>query len=119
MYRYYKISPKWAEILGETETAVRHPDGMYLVTPSIRLRVIEAVERELGVRMLAEDAFEAIGAIGLTVAEAMASAKGELRHDRELDPSESIGNTDGDQDAPSTDDGADNTLSDDNNLTTD
>lgn len=108
MHRYYKISPQWAEKLGEINTAVKHPDGMYLVTPGIRLRVIEAVERETGHRLLAEEAFEAIGAIGLTVAEAMASAKGELRHDRELDPSESTGNA-ADSDVSENNENPDNT----------
>ena len=82
MYRYYKISQKWAEKLGETQTAVRHPDGMYLVTPNIGLRISNALAQENGgTRLLPEDAFAAIGAIGLTIAEAQASAKGELRHD--------------------------------------
>lgn len=89
MYRYYKISPKWAEKLGETQTAVKHPDGMYLVTPNLGLRISEVLAKETGTRLLPAEAFEAIGAIGLTVAEAQASAKGELRHDRELDPTDS------------------------------
>ena len=89
MYRYYKISRKWAEKLGETQTAVQHPDGMFLVTPNLGLRISEALAKETGTRLLPAEAFEAIGAIGLTVAEAQASFKGELRHDRELDPSDS------------------------------
>lgn len=89
MYRYYKISQKWAEKLGETLTAVKHPDGMYLVTPNLGLRISEVLAKETGTRLLPAEAFEAIGAIGLSVAEAQASAKGELRHDRELDPADS------------------------------
>lgn len=86
MHRYYKISRQWAEKLGETQTAVQHPDGMYLVTPNLGLRIAEALAQESGgARLLPGEAFEAIGAIGLTVAEAMASAKGELRHDGSAD----------------------------------
>lgn len=82
MHRYYKISRQWAEKLGETQTAVQHPDGMYLVTPTLGLRISELLAKESGTaRLLPAEAFDAIGAIGLTVSEAMASAKGELRHD--------------------------------------
>ena len=89
MPRYYKISRRWAEKLGETQTAVMHPDGMYLVTPNLGLRISDILAKETGSHLLPAEAFDAIGAIGLTVAEAQASAKGELRHDRELDPSDS------------------------------
>ncbi|MDE5814303.1 MAG: hypothetical protein K2H72_08460 [Muribaculaceae bacterium] len=82
MYRYYKISQEWAERLGETQTAVKHPDGMYLVTPNLGPRIAEELAKDNGgYRPLPAEAFAAIGAIGLTVAEAQASAKGELRHD--------------------------------------
>ena len=87
MYRYYKISRKWAEKLGETQTAVQHPDGMFLVTPNLGLRISEVLAKETGSHLLPAEAFDAIGAIGLTVAEAQASAKGELRHDHEPGPS--------------------------------
>lgn len=82
MYRYYKISQEWAEKLGETQTAFRHPDGMYLVTPNLGVRIANVLAQENGgTHLLPEEAFAAIGAIGLTVAEAQASARGELRHD--------------------------------------
>lgn len=82
MYRYYKISHEWAEKLGEAETAPRHPDGMHLVTPGVANKLIARLKEERGVNMLAEEAFNAIGAIGLSTAEVHASARGELRHDR-------------------------------------
>ncbi len=85
MHRYYKISRQWAEKLGVLKTAVPHPDGMYLVTPNLGLRISETLAKETGTRLLPAEAFDAIGAIGLTVAEALASAKGELRHDRSAD----------------------------------
>lgn len=82
MHRYYKISQQWAEKLGETQTARRHPDGMYLVTPTLGVRIANVLAQETGgTHLLPEEAFAAIGAIGLTVAEAQASARGELRHD--------------------------------------
>lgn len=82
MYRYYKISHAWAEKLGESETTLRHPDGMHLVTPGIANKLIALLRAENpGSNPLAEEAFAAIGAIGLSVAEAQASEKGELRHD--------------------------------------
>lgn len=82
MFRYYKISQKWAELLGETTTAPRHPDGMYLVTPSIGTRIANLLAQENGgCNLLPAEAFDAIGAIGLSVAEAQASARGDLRHD--------------------------------------
>lgn len=82
MYRYYKISQEWAEKLGETQTAFRHPDGMYLVTPNLGVRIANVLAQENGgTHLLPEEAFTTIGAIGLTVAEAQASARGELRHD--------------------------------------
>lgn len=90
MYRYYKISPEWAERLGETETAPRHPDGMFLVTPNVGIRIANELAQENGGNhLLPAEAFEAIGAIGLTVAEAQASAKGELRHDQHAEGEES------------------------------
>ncbi len=83
MYRYYKISQKWAEILGVTETAVRHPDGMYLVIPTVGIRIANILaQQEGGYNLLPAEAFDFIGAIGLNVAEAQASARGELRHDQ-------------------------------------
>lgn len=83
MHRYYKITQEWAELLEETETAPRHPDGMYLVTPNIGSRIAGILAKENGGNhLLPAEALEAIGAVGLTVAEAQASAKGELRHDQ-------------------------------------
>lgn len=82
MYRYYKITQEWAEKLGETQTACRHPDGMYLVTPNLGQRIAAILAQENGgTHLLPEEAFATIGAIGLTVAEAKASERGELRHD--------------------------------------
>ncbi len=82
MYRYYKISHEWAVRLGEAENAPKHPDGMHLVTPNIGVRIANILAQENGGHhLLPAEALEAIGAIGLSVAEARASAKGELRHD--------------------------------------
>lgn len=84
MYRYYKISQQWAERLGETDRAVRHPDGMYLVLPNLGPRIAAALrEDNPDSCLLPEEAFDAIGAIGLTVEDAHRSAAGELRHDEE------------------------------------
>lgn len=82
MHKYYKISREWAEKLGEAENAPRHPDGMHLVLPNIGVRVADILAQQNGGhRLLPAEALEAIGAIGLTLTEVMASAKGELRHD--------------------------------------
>lgn len=89
MHRYYKISRKWAEILGVTQSAVQHPDNMYLVTPNLGLRLSEAIaQMPGGPHLLPAEAFDYIGAIGLTVAEAHASERGELRHDGMADKQE-------------------------------
>ncbi len=83
MHRYYKISHEWAVKLGEADSAPRHPDGMHLVTPNIGARVADILALgNGGHHLLPAEALEAIGAIGLTVAEALASDKGELRHDQ-------------------------------------
>lgn len=82
MHRYYKISKEWADRLGESRTAVEHPDGMFLVLPGLGHRISDYLHRENGgARLLPEEAFNAIGAFGLSVAEAHASMRGELRHD--------------------------------------
>lgn len=86
MQKYYKISEHWAEKLGEKESAVRHPDGLYLVLPSLGLKIAEVLQAESGgERMMPEDAFNAIGAIGLDMRQALASSRGELRHDTPSD----------------------------------
>lgn len=82
MYRYYKITREVAEKLGVAEKAIRHPDGMYLVTPAVSQKVVELCRQELGISPLPEKAFEAIGAIGLSIAEAHESYAGRLRHDQ-------------------------------------
>ena len=105
MHRYYKISHEWAEKLGESETAPRHPDGMHLVMPGIAVRIIEILQREEGLNLLREEAFAHIGAIGLTVAEAAASKRGELRHDAAPLPPEG-GESDESSDKPENDENA-------------
>ncbi len=96
MHRYYKISQHWVERLGEKKNAPRHPDGMYLVLPNLGSRIASILAQENGGhRLLPEEAFAAIGAIGLTVAEVQASSKGELRHDNpSSDNADDNGNTD-------------------------
>ncbi len=81
MHRYYKISPKWAKRLGVAKEAPKHPDGLYLVTPQLGDRIIEELRRETGVTLLRAEAFEAIGAIGMNVQEALASKRGDLKHE--------------------------------------
>ncbi len=98
MHRYYKISHEWAVLLDEADSAPRHPDGMHLVTPNIGARVAEILAQQNGGHhLLPSEALEAIGAIGLTVAEALASDKGELRHDNI--PADNDENADNDDNA--------------------
>ncbi len=102
MHKYYKITPEWAERLNMTESAPRHPDGMYLVLPAVGLQVSERLAAANGgARLSPEEAFNAIGAIGLDTAQALASQRGELRHAAPLgsdgDGQESI-----DEDEPAT-----------------
>lgn len=82
MQKYYKISGQWAEKLGEKDSAVRHPDGLYLVLPSLGSKIASVLQAESGGGLLSpEDAFSAIGAVGLDMQQALASSRGELRHD--------------------------------------
>ncbi|WP_289744294.1 hypothetical protein [Muribaculum intestinale] len=69
-----------------TESAPRHPDGMFLVLPTVGLQVSERLAAANGgSRLSPEEAFSAIGAIGLDTAQALASQRGELRHAAPLD----------------------------------
>lgn len=80
MYRYYKITPKWAKRIGMLGKARMHPDGWYLVTPQAGDLIIGALAEE-GLNLVRDEAFAYIGAIGLNVAEAIASQYGQLTHE--------------------------------------
>ena len=57
----------------------RHPDGMYLsASRSWASGLREACGGKRGARLSPEEAFNAIGAIGLDTAQALASQRGEL-----------------------------------------
>lgn len=45
--QYYKITPKYVEALGLTNTLIRHPDGNYLATRAVMARIHPDIDRAL------------------------------------------------------------------------
>ncbi len=60
--KYYKISPEWAAKLNVTHKAYRHPDGWYMVLPTVANRLARMLSRSSeGAEMTADESITHIG----------------------------------------------------------
>lgn len=74
---YYKISPEVASRLDVKTTAVRHPDGWYLILQPVAARLARMLLQDEGLHLSAEEAVRHVGGVVYTHAEALCSQRGE------------------------------------------